>query len=123
MKKRILVVDDDNNTRELLKNFFKHYGYEVFTAENGEKAILFLQCENVHSIITDYRMPVMNGIDFTIWVKRNRPGIPVVLVTGDNIEEIFIRGNPPTPNEMPDVVVTKPFQVGIISEIVKNLLK
>lgn len=80
--KRILVVDDSQVIRELMRDLLIKHGYEVFTAENGREAIVFFQAGCiVDAVLTDYRMPEMNGEELTRWIKSQRPGIKVIVAS------------------------------------------
>lgn len=88
MKKRILVVDDTHAIRELMRDLLIEHGYEVFTAENGGEAIIFFQAGGiVDAVLTDHRMPEMNGEDLTRWIKSQRPGIKVIVASSDELDE------------------------------------
>jgi len=59
----ILIVDDDEAIRELLKDYFKGFGYEVITASNGSEALTMISQHNFDCIISDHVMPDMNGLE------------------------------------------------------------
>ena len=61
---KILVVDDSETTRIAIKNVLKSAGYQVTGAENGKTALLLAQKKHFDLVITDIKMPVMNGIEF-----------------------------------------------------------
>jgi len=61
--KRVLVVDDEQNSREGLSKILTKEGYSVRTAENGKKALLEAENNSFDLIITDLRMPEMDGIE------------------------------------------------------------
>ncbi len=81
-KGRILIVDDEQGIRELLISEFKRLGYEVFNAVNGEDAISKLHAEKVDVIITDMKMPKVDGLDILKFAKENTPETEVILITG-----------------------------------------
>lgn len=81
---RILVVDDSSTMRRIIKNNLKAAGYEdTLDAENGEAALARLQSENVDLVITDWNMPVMNGLELVAAIRSSPPlkQIPVLMVT------------------------------------------
>ncbi|HZS08797.1 MAG TPA: response regulator [Blastocatellia bacterium] len=81
---KILVVEDDPDTREMVKAFFVSEGYQVETAANGRKAIEYLKSsETPCLILLDLMMPEMNGIEFLQSRRQESElsGIPVVVVT------------------------------------------
>ncbi|HBB67709.1 MAG: hypothetical protein A2X28_10135 [Elusimicrobia bacterium GWA2_56_46] len=87
MNKTILLVDDEQGYRDLLYMELSDRGYAVLTAEGGAEALEILKREEVDLIITDMKMPKMDGLDVLIAGRQLRPGIPVVLMTGYAVEE------------------------------------
>jgi two-component system chemotaxis response regulator CheY len=85
-KGRILVIDDEEDVREVLRLHLEGAGYNVLEAENGEVGISTLRSEdnmvNVGVILCDIRMPKVNGVECVDFLKREAPGVPVVMVTG-----------------------------------------
>ena len=62
---RILVVDDDKNTRRLLEAVLAAENYTVFTATNGEEALQVMDREHIDLVVLDIMMPKMDGYEFT----------------------------------------------------------
>ncbi len=85
-KGRILVIDDEEDVREVLRLHLESAGYNVLEAENGEVGINILRSEdnmiNVGLILCDIRMPKVNGVECVDFLKKEAPGVPVVMVTG-----------------------------------------
>ncbi len=77
----ILVVDDDRNTRESLKRGLKREGYEILTAEDGSKAVPILQDHEVDLLITDYKMPGMDGLRLAAAAQVVRPSVAVIMIS------------------------------------------
>jgi CheY-like chemotaxis protein len=80
--KKILVVDDDEMTLELLHNALAILGYDSVTAESGKKALEYYQREKFDLLITDYIMPEMSGKELISAVKAIDADIPAVVITG-----------------------------------------
>jgi len=81
---RILIVEDDFATRESLAALLRQMGHMPIVADRADDGMRVLRSsENVDIIITDVVMPGMNGIEFSQHVRKTRPGLPIVLVTGD----------------------------------------
>jgi len=78
----ILVVDDELLIRDLLYDFFQGQGWEIAVAESGEKALEILREKKVDVLLTDLRMPSMDGMVLTSQVRREYPNLPVVIMTG-----------------------------------------
>ncbi|MDR3256923.1 MAG: response regulator [Endomicrobium sp.] len=81
-KGRILIVDDEQAIRELLITEFFKLGYEVFSAINGEEAIAKIKTEKVNIVITDMKMPKVDGLDLLKVVKEQFPETEVIIITG-----------------------------------------
>lgn len=80
--KRILVVDDDEITLELLHNALAILGYESVTANSGEIALEYYKREKFDLLITDYVMPEMSGRELIAQIKSIDRNIPAVVITG-----------------------------------------
>lgn len=81
-KPTILIVDDELLIRDLLYDFFTNQGWEITTAENGVKALEILEHRSVDLLLTDLKMPGLDGMELTNRVKEEYPSLPVVIMTG-----------------------------------------
>ncbi len=79
---KILVVDDDRNIAELLSEMLTRFGYECRWAGNGKEALQLLQENTVSIVLTDMKMPVMDGMELLREIKKNYPLIDVICMTG-----------------------------------------
>lgn len=84
---RILIVDDEQDILDFLSEFFDHKGFQPFTACDGVEALEIMERENFSLVLSDIRMPKMDGIEFSKRVAAIYPETPVVLVTGHTIEK------------------------------------
>lgn len=88
--RRILVVENDREFRKLLVDCIRSSGYEVVAVGNGMAATNSLQNgKTVEAVITGRRLPLMGGEELTRWVKKNRSGVPVILVIDDELLQSF----------------------------------
>src|SRR4029453_308543 len=78
---RVLVVDDERSMRELLSIVLRRDGYDVLLASDGQVAVDTLKRERVDVLITDIRMPNMNGVDVLREAKRIDPDIISIVMT------------------------------------------
>lgn len=78
----ILVVDDELLIRDLLYDFFSGQGWDITVAENGEKALEILRDREVDLVLSDIKMPTMDGLALASELRQSHPGLPVVLMTG-----------------------------------------
>jgi CheY-like chemotaxis protein len=80
---RILIVEDDAGLREFGKLLLTAQGYEVLCAEDGFDGLASLKQSLPDIIISDLRMPNMNGFEFLSVVRRRFPTIPVIAISGE----------------------------------------
>ncbi|MBI4655816.1 MAG: response regulator [Elusimicrobia bacterium] len=85
--KTILIVDDEQGYRDLLHRALSEQGYTVLVAAGGPEALDILKRDEVDIIITDMKMPKMDGLDVVIASRQLRPDIPIILMTGYAVEE------------------------------------
>ena len=88
--RRVLVVDDDPDARELFSLVLEQAGAEVTRADNGLTALRVVSERHPDLVITDIEMPRMNGVELTRQL-RNRSAtkaIPIVVVTGTSIDDL-----------------------------------
>jgi len=90
-KKHILIVDDDDRIRDLLKDFLTANNYIVSTAENADQAKNKLEYLKFDIIILDVMMPGQNGYDLTLEIKKKMK-IPIILLTAKGEVENRIKG-------------------------------
>lgn len=107
-KKRILIIDDEEDLVDIMKSVLLDDGYEVFTAADGEEGLQQTEKTSPHLIILDMNMPRMGGIAFyhAIYNKAiEQPKHPVLVVTARaNLSELFKELNV-------DGFMTKPFKL------------
>ena len=96
---RILVVDDESLAREYLGEAVTSLGYSAVSANEAEAALTMIEREQPDVVLTDLRMPGMDGVQLTQRIQERWPDLPVVLCTGfsewrtqDQIEAIGIDG-------------------------------
>jgi two-component system cell cycle sensor histidine kinase/response regulator CckA len=81
--KKIMVVDDNLTHLKLMKKLLEEFGYTVATSDSAEEAEHILKYDDKLSlIITDLRMPWLNGLDFCRRVKRLKPNIKIFALSG-----------------------------------------
>ena len=114
----LLIVDDEQSYRQLLSLIFGGEGHDVRTASNGREAVEMLAVEPADLIISDVRMPDMDGIEMLRAVRETLPEIGIVFMTAhatvESAREAFKLGA--------DDFVTKPFDVEELKLIVKKTL-
>ena len=83
--KRVLVVDDEELTRQTITRMLEAGGFTVVTAANGAEALEYLskRSADVDIVLSDVTMPEMNGIDLSYHIRDRYPRMPVAIVSGD----------------------------------------
>jgi len=84
---KILVVDDEDGFRMFVNDILSDYGYDVMEASNGEDALRRVKEKVFDLLITDIKMPGMNGLELLCKVKMNYPNIEVIVISGSNDRE------------------------------------
>ncbi|HLG44125.1 MAG TPA: response regulator, partial [Nitrospirales bacterium] len=83
---RVMVVDDEENIRKIVRMTLTKAGYDVVEAEDGEAAVKVIKSEDnplmVDVIICDIRMPKVNGVEAIQYFRSQFPSIPVIVLTG-----------------------------------------
>ena len=82
MSPKILVVDDDLASVEVVVEALEREGYDLLAASGGREALQTLAAENVDVVITDEKMPDLSGIDLLKRIKDNSPYTQVIILTG-----------------------------------------
>lgn len=90
-EKRILLVDDEQDIRDVLSITLTDMGYEVLEAENGRDAMALFKAEKPMITLTDIKMPGMDGIDVLKKIKNENPYAQVIMITGHGDTDIAIR--------------------------------
>ena len=115
----ILIVDDEQSYRQLLSLVFEGDGHTIRTASNGREALELLQDEPADVVISDVRMPDMDGIEMLSSLRETQPDLGVVLMTAfasvETAREAFKLGA--------DDFIQKPFDVEELKLIVKKTLE
>ena len=120
-RQTILIVDDEEDIRESLKALLETSidGTEVLVAADGEEALETMRKAQVDLVISDYKMPRMNGLELLGAIGRNAPQTPRILVTAFPDLEIAIRAI----NEAGiENFFTKPFDPDQVVNVVRALL-
>jgi two-component system, cell cycle sensor histidine kinase and response regulator CckA len=116
----ILLVEDNEQVRELAHTVLKNKGYKVLAAANGEKALTTVAGHEgeIHMMLTDVVMPGMNGKDLFLKVSKTHPGIKVLYMSGYTSNVIAHHGI----LEKDIQFIQKPFTVNGLAKRVRQLL-
>jgi two-component system response regulator FlrC len=108
----ILVVEDDDIQRRQIVRMLQAEGYKVCQASTGDEAVCLLKECRYHLVLTDRKMPGMNGETLLQHIRDNYPGLPVAIITAypEGIEEFD-----------PDALLVKPYRSDELRELVHHL--
>lgn len=116
---QILVVDDERSMRDFLKILLTKEGHQVATAQNGQAGLEYLENNSCDLVITDIRMPGMDGLELLEAIKDNTPDLPVIMITA------FA-----SPNDAVQAMkhgafdyISKPFNVDEIKSVIESAIK
>jgi len=115
---KVLVVDDEFMVAEVIALALEDLGYEVIQAYNGEKALEVLEHETPSLIISDYMMPVMNGLELAQALKQHSKWVdlPIILLSGGHIDQTQRHAH------LFECILQKPFSFSLLAETVANLI-
>jgi two-component system cell cycle sensor histidine kinase/response regulator CckA len=116
----ILVVDDEPGVRRLACQMLEREGFKTIEAETGRQAFAALVSHpgRISLVVSDVRMPDMNGIELEQAIREEWPALPVILISGEITREWILR----LAREVPLRLLRKPFEQGELLEKVRELL-
>lgn len=118
MKKKILIVEDEKNLIKVLSDTLKEEGFELCSAEDGEKGMNIFYEENPDLVLLDINLPKMNGWEVCENIRRES-NIPIIMMTARDSEIDELKGL----NIGADDYVTKPFSLKVLAVKIKKMLK
>ena len=129
---KLLIVDDEKDLCQYLKNYFESRGHQVFTATNAETALSLLRKESPELVLLDVNMPDMSGLEVLRLIKKDSPGTRVIMVTVNDDKDTrekaklfgadeFIK-KPFTTDYLQDVVILKVNEITQAKEPVRILI-
>ncbi len=123
-QRTILVIDDDESLRRVMEYNLRDDGYRVVTAANGRSGLERFQTEAVDLVLTDIRMPEMDGMELLARLKTMQPDLPVIILTahgtiGSAVEAIKVGAfdflTKPFPREQLSTAVRKALEVAALA--------
>jgi CheY-like chemotaxis protein len=84
----ILVADDDQPSREALRDILTPEGFQTMVASSGEEAVDIVMAQTIHLIVLDMHMPTLTGVETLRLVRQFNARLPAILVTGDANESV-----------------------------------
>jgi CheY-like chemotaxis protein len=119
VRKKVLVVDDNQSVRELTKTIIeREFSLEVYEATNGKEAFYLLQERKYDLLITDIHMPEMNGVELIDQLRTLGSSIPIIVVSGMlNLQTRDFLSSIKSIH-----VIEKPFPVKNLVEAINNVI-
>jgi CheY-like chemotaxis protein len=120
--KKILLVDDEPAVRFALSEALtdRRRGMQVITAADGREAIAALEKQPIHLVVTDLRMPDVDGFELLAHLRRHHPGLPVILMTGLGTAETAARLAQGSGGALE--CLAKPFDVAVLKRRILDML-
>ena len=115
-KKRVLVVDDDHEVRNILSSFLLLQGFAVETTENGMEALEIFTENHFDAVLTDFHMPYMDGLTLARQIRIDDPQILIIIITSD----IWMSAQE---KALVDYVIEKPFRLDEVYTILQCALE
>ena len=78
---RLLIVDDEADICDFVKNFFKERDFDVLVAHNGKEALNIIESDKPDIVLLDVKMPVMNGMETLSEIRKKNESLKVIMVT------------------------------------------
>ena len=116
--RRILVADDEDLVRDLLHRYLDKLGYEVVLAEDGVQALALYQQQPVDLVLSDVRMPHLDGLKLLVALKDLNPRLPVVLISGHGEVETVVKAL----KAGADNFLAKPLRMDSLARVVEQSL-
>ena len=82
MGNRILIIDDDSTFNNLLTDIFEQAGHEVVSERDPKQALAIAEKDELQLLITDHRMPELTGRELFLQIRKIKPDLPVIIVSG-----------------------------------------
>lgn len=115
----ILLVEDDDSTRELLEEILVVEGYKITSAINGLEAKELLKKEKFNLLITDFKMPGLNGIELLAWCNKEKINSPMIFMTA---ETNLIPEESSALSNSHAIIVQKPLNLVFFFSSIKKML-
>jgi DNA-binding NtrC family response regulator len=118
--RRVLIVDDEQNMRNVLKILLEKHNYSVCTAADGREAIARIEKgEVVDLVVSDLKMPGVDGMGLLNYLMKNKRGIPLVLITAYGTIEAAVEAMKMGAADF----ITKPFNKDVICHVIEKIFR
>lgn len=87
---KVLLVDDEAESQALIGAILKSAGYEVMIVADGKQALDHVKANHVDAVVTDLRMPVLNGLRLISELRKTGDTVPILAVSGHNRDQLML---------------------------------
>jgi DNA-binding response OmpR family regulator len=118
-REKLLIVEDDPAIQRMIGDYFRHAGYDIITAGDGEAGVRMAQSERPAAMILDLMLPKLDGLSVCRQVRERNPGLPIIMLTAkDDVVDKVVG------LEMgADDYLTKPFSLRELEARLKTILR
>jgi len=119
-QKRLVIVEDSDSIREAIVFALQRSGFEVKSAANGMEAVAILNGEKFDLVLTDYHMPLMNGLELIRWVREKEPykRLPVLVLTTEGQRDVILQAK----NAGATGWIHKPFELEKLIQTIRRMI-
>ena len=117
-KAKVLIADDEVGLRDLLERFFKTRGLEVDLACDGREALDMFQADDYDLVLTDLKMPRLDGLQLLVAIKDINPRVPVVIISGYGDTETVVRAL----KSGAENFLAKPIKIDLLHKVIEQSL-
>lgn len=115
----ILLAEDDDSTRELIAEILSLEGYQITSVTNGLEAVERLKKESYQLLITDFKMPGLNGVQLLAWCNQENIATPMIFMTA---ESRLIPTEAAALAEAHAIIIEKPLKLDHFFSSIKKML-
>jgi two-component system response regulator AtoC len=116
---KILIVDDEINMRLVLTAMLKKEGYEVASASDGQEALQILKSGKISVVVTDLKMPNVDGMELLNHITAKHPAIPVIMITAHGTVATAVEALKKGALDY----ITKPFELDDLKNVISKAIK
>ncbi|MEM7414849.1 MAG: response regulator [Gemmatimonadota bacterium] len=87
---KVLLVEDEVESQELIGSILRSAGYEVMVVGDGRMALDHVRANHVDAVVTDLRMPVLNGLRLITELRKTGDTVPILAVSGHNRDQLML---------------------------------
>lgn len=122
--KKLLIIEDEEYVRNMLKTFFEDEGYKVISANNGQTGIKYFREQPVKTVITDIFMTEKNDVEVIVEIRRMSPETKIIAISGGGEFSNIPEGKNQNNTALLDAsyIFKKPIDLNVLSKAVEKTL-